>query len=180
MYMMGKFGPVIKCTLGTGPSETVTFKSVKPDIDLDKLRNGDYTLQDILLEPSAEKSGRSLGMYKDKEVILRSGKFGWYLEIGTEKKALKLTLEEATELTLDDVADILFDMENGESPILRTVSKETSIRKGKFGDYIFHKNKKMKKPKFLKLTGFKEDYKSCDIEIIHTWLKKTYDINRCQ
>ena len=176
MYMMGKFGPVLKCTLGA--SETVIFKSVKPDIDLDRLRNGEYTLQDILLEPSAEKSGRSLGLYKDKEVFLRSGKFGWYLEIGTEKKALKLTLDEATTLVLDDVADTLFDMENGESPIIRTVSKETSIRKGKFGDYIFHKNKKMKKPKFLKLAGFKEDYKSCDIELIHTWLKNTYDINK--
>jgi len=185
-YMMGKFGPVIKCSANeVGTSEErdtgkdVTFKSVKPDIDLDKLRNGEYTLQDILLEPSSDKSGRSLGVYKDKEAILRSGKFGWYVEWGTEKKALKLTLEEATELTLDDVSDILFDMETGETAIIRTVSKETSIRKGKFGDYIFHKNKKMKKPKFLKLAGFKEDYKSCDIEIIHTWLKKTYDINKC-
>lgn len=174
-YMMGKFGPVIKCT--SLADSLVTFKSVKPDIDLEKLRNGDYTLQDILPEESSSSSGRSLGVYKEKEAILRSGKFGWYVEWGTEKKALKLTLEEATALTLDDVSDILFDMENGESAIIRTVSKETSIRKGKYGDYIFHKNKKMKKPKFLKLTGFKEDYKSCDIEIIHTWLKKTYDIN---
>ena len=188
VYMMGKFGPVIKCSASeAGASEAgasaegkdVTFKSVKPDIDLDKLRNGEYTLQDILLEPSSDKSGRSLGVYKDKEAFLRSGKFGWYVEWGTEKKALKLTLEEATALTIDDISDILFDIENGETTIIRTVSKETSIRKGKFGDYIFHKNKKMKKPKFLKLAGFKEDYKSCDIEIIHTWLKKTYDINKC-
>lgn len=179
MYMMGKFGPVLKCT-ASSDDKSVTFKSVKPDIDLDKLRNGEYALKDILLEQSADKSGRLLGVYKDKEVFLRSGKFGWYLEVGTEKKALKLTLEEAAELTLDEVADTLFDMDNGESAIIRNVSKETSIRKGKFGDYIFHKNKKMKKPKFLKLTGFKEDYKSCDIEIIHNWLKKTYDINKCE
>ena len=176
MYMMGKYGPVIKCTLSDA---SVTFKPVKSDIDLDKLRNGEYKLEDIVLEPSAEKLGRSLGIHKTKDVVLYCGKFGWYLEIGTEKKALKLTLEEATALTLDDVADILFDIDNGESPIIRVVSKETSVRKGKYGDYIFHKNKKMKKPKFLKLVGFKDDYKICDIEIIHAWLKKTYDIDKC-
>jgi hypothetical protein len=60
--------------------------------------------------------------------------------------------------------------------------KETSIRKGKYGDYIFHKNSKMKKPKFLKIEGLstaegvKGDYKNCDIEFIHSWLSKTYDI----
>ena len=188
MYMMGKYGPVLKCTSLEEKDEDnnpvsrsnslVTFKAVKPDIDLDKLRNGEYTLKDMLLDPDSDKAGRSLGIYKTKEVFLKSGKFGWYIEWGTEKKALKLTLIEATALTLDDVSDTLFDIENGESAIIREVSKETSIRKGKYGDYIFHKNKKMKKPKFLKLEGFTDDYKTCDIEVIHTWLKKKYDINK--
>ena len=119
-------------------------------------------------------------MYNSKDVYLKSGKFGWYIEWGTEKKALKLTLPEATALTLDDIADTLYDIENGDTSMIRTISKETSIRKGKFGDYIFHKNKKMKKPKFLKLTEFKEDYKTCEIEVLHMWLKKTYDINKCE
>ena len=35
----------------------------------------------------------------------------------------------------------------------------------------------MKKPKFLKLTGFKGDYRTCDIEALQTWLKKTYDFD---
>ncbi len=214
IYIMGKYGPVIKCIK---PHDNVTFKSVKPDIDLEKLRKGEYTLQDVILNTQVEdtsvssgasasvssssttsasvssssttsasvssssttSTGRSLGMYKTKEVVLKSGKFGWYIEWGTEKKALKLNLEEATALTLDDVADTLFDIENGDSLMIRVISKETSIRKGKYGDYIFHKNNKMKKPKFLKLNEFKEDYKTCDIEIIHMWLKKTYDINKC-
>ena len=204
MYMMGKYGPVIKCindpeakagtgtagtgTAGTGTAGTgtadkqdkITFKAVKPDLDLDKLRNGEYTLEQIVSEPSASLTGRLLGMYNSKDVYLKSGKFGWYIEWGTEKKALKLTLPEATALTLDDIADTLYDIENGDTSMIRTISKETSIRKGKFGDYIFHKNKKMKKPKFLKLTEFKEDYKTCEIEVLHMWLKKTYDINKCE
>ena len=37
--------------------------------------------------------------------------------------------------------------------------------------------KKMKKPKFLKLSGFTADYNTCDLDVIRAWLKKTYDIN---
>ena len=40
-----------------------------------------------------------------------------------------------------------------------------NIRKGKFGDYIFYKTEKMKKPRFLKLKGFAEDYKSCEMNV---------------
>ena len=37
--MIAKYGPVIKCTSG----KKTTFKKVKADIDLDKLRRGEYT-----------------------------------------------------------------------------------------------------------------------------------------
>jgi DNA topoisomerase-1 len=177
-YMMGKYGPVLKCT---DAEKNVTFKPVNPDLDLEKLRTGAYALADVVLAVgSDDKKGRSLGVYGEKEVVLRSGKFGWYLEWGTEKKALKITLAEATALTMDDVIETLYDLENGEGGVIRVINKETSIRKGKgnLADYIFHKNKKMKKPKFLKLTGFKENYRTCDINILHAWLKKTYDINQ--
>ena len=212
MYIMGKYGPVLKCTSKpTGDTnnkkDIVTFKPVKPDIDIEKLRRGEYTLAQVLLEPTLSgptlsgptlsgptlseptlseptivKKGRSLGIYKEKEVFLKSGKFGWYVEWGTEKKSLKLTLEEADILELDTVADVLYDIANGNTTVIRVISKETSIRKGKgeFDDYIFHKNAKMKKPKFLKLGDFKGDYKKCDIELLHAWLKKTYDITKCE
>ena len=200
-YIMGKYGPVLKCTenqVDSNSKAKISFKKVKPDLDLDTLRKGGYTLEDVLAEsnvdpnadpnaePNAEagesKKGRSLGIHESKEVFLRSGKFGWYIEWGAEKKSLKLTFEEASDLTKDDIAEMLFDMENGGSSIIRIISKETSIRKGKgdFDDYIFHKNKKMKKPKFLKLTDFKGDYSKCDIEVLHEWLKKTYGINKCE
>ena len=176
-YMMGKYGPVLKCT---DAAKNVTFKPVNPDLDLTKLRNGDYTLTDVVLaaDLAEGKKGRTLGVYSKKEVVLRSGKFGWYLEWGTERKALKISLAEATALTLDDVSETLFDLENGDNGIIRVISKESSIMKGKglLDDYIFHKNQKMKKPKFLKLTGFKGDYRTCEIEVLQAWLKQTYDI----
>ena len=42
-YMIAKYGPVIKCTL----DKKTVFKKVKADIDLDKLRRGEYTLEEI-------------------------------------------------------------------------------------------------------------------------------------
>ena len=43
-YTIGKYGPVIKCTeIGE-----VSFKNVKKDLDINKLRNGEYKLQDII------------------------------------------------------------------------------------------------------------------------------------
>jgi DNA topoisomerase-1 len=184
-YIMGKYGPVIKCIedrVDVNKKPKISFKPVKADLDLESLRKGEYSLTEVLAEPGESKKSRSLGMHESKEVFLKSGKFGWYIEWGTERKSLKLSFEEAGELTKDDVAEMLFDMENGGSSIIRTISKETSIRKGKgdFDDYIFHKNKKMKKPKFLKLSDFKGDYSKCDIEVLHEWLKKTYGINKCE
>lgn len=183
-YMMGKYGPVIKCTEYDEEkhTNTVTFKPVNPEVDLAKLRSGEYTLDQVVATKEEQGGGRVLGLHSLKEVVLKSGKFGWYIEWNGEKKALKLTLPEATALTLEDLSETLYDMENGESSaIIRTISKETSIRRGKgtLPDYIFHKNKKMKKPKFLKLTDFKQDYKTCALDIIHTWLKQTYDITKC-
>ena len=34
----------------------------------------------------------------------------------------------------------------------------------------------MRKPNFLKLNNFDEDYKTCELEKIQIWLKNKYDI----
>ena len=61
--------------------------------------------------------------------------------------------------------------------MVREITSNISIRKGKFGDYIFYKNNKMKKPQFLKLQGFKEDYKCCEKQKIKLWIKEKYNID---
>ena len=60
--------------------------------------------------------------------------------------------------------------------MVRELTSELSIRKGKFGDYIFYKTTKMTKPKFNKLHGFKEDYRRCDADVLKAWIKETYKI----
>jgi hypothetical protein len=60
------------------------------------------------------------------------------------------------------------------SNIIRQVSNNISVRSGKFGDYIFYKTPKMKKPMFSKIGGFKGDYKNCHIDILKNWIKQEY------
>jgi hypothetical protein len=60
--------------------------------------------------------------------------------------------------------------------MVRKITDDISIRNGKYGDYIFYKNKKMKKPQYLKLNGFPGDYKTVNINIFLEWIKTTYNI----
>ena len=54
------------------------------------------------------------------------------------------------------------------------------IRAGKYGDYIFYKTTKMKKPNFYDIKPFapetSEDYKICDIVILKSWIQDKYKI----
>ena len=54
--------------------------------------------------------------------------------------------------------------------IIRIINKETSIRKSKYGEYIYYKKEKMKKPIFISLDHFEEDYLSCSEERIIEWV----------
>jgi len=60
--------------------------------------------------------------------------------------------------------------------MVRLITKDLSIRNGRFGDYIFYKTPEMKNPSFLKIKGFKEDYKTCSLDILIDWIETTYSI----
>ena len=169
VYTIGKYGPVLKCTIG----DKVSFKPVREDINMDKLKKGEYTLEELVVENKL--TGHFLGMYDNKEVFLKNGKFGYYVEYGELKKAVRIGLKKPEEVSLDDIADVLFDS-TSEKCFSRVIDENMSIRNGKFGDYIFYKKKTMKQPKFLKLAGFKEDYKTCELSILIKWINETYTL----
>jgi len=169
-YMIGRYGPVIKHT----KNDKTTFKNVREDVDIDKLRNGGYELSELLM---AKKSpGRTLGEHKGKPVVLKNGRFGKYIECGEVKKTIK-TDKEDDDITIEDAVELL-----SQSPsFVRTVNDTTSVRTSKHGDYIFHKKPGWKKPQFLKLAGFIKDhgvdsYKTCDLNVLIKWLEETYKI----
>ena len=69
----------------------------------------------------------------------------WNLGLGSEaeKKA-------QNKIKLEDVLGVL-EGKGKNSNILKKVNDSVSIRKGKYGEYIFYKTESMSKPKFLKL-----------------------------
>lgn len=175
-YLIGKYGPVIKCVEeNKDGKEITTFKAVKKDIDLDKLREGEYNLEELLEEkPEKKISEIILGSHKGEQVILKKGKFGLYISYGKNSKNLK-------EFGNRPIESIRFEeiekyLEEG-SNIIREISNDITIRKGPKGDYLFFKTLKMKKPQFYSLQGFKEDYKTCYLSDLKEWIKDTHHIS---
>ena len=107
--------------------------------------------------------------------MLKKGKFGLYVTWGDNKKSINNIEIKECDITINDVIPLI---ENNTNPnIIREISSDLSIRKGKYGNYIFYKTKTMSKPNFYKLNNFKEDYKTCDIDILLSWINTTYKIN---
>jgi topoisomerase IA-like protein len=65
--------------------------------------------------------------------------------------------------------------ENGKN-MIRYLTPELSIKKGRYGAYIFHKTEHMKKPAFYPIKKFPLQYTLCDKEVLIGWIKTTYNI----
>jgi DNA topoisomerase-1 len=158
-YIIGKYGPVLKYS-PTGDKKDISFKAVKKDLDMEALKAGSLSLEDIL--EVKDTKGRELGEYQGSSLYVKKGKFGLYVEWGEQKRSLK---------TLGDVAecDITYDMVVNSvlsinKAIVREITKDMSIRTGRYGAYIYYKTAAMGKPSFKSLKGFKEDYEKCSLK----------------
>jgi DNA topoisomerase-1 len=204
VYMVGSKGPVIKhTTVDDDGKKKIEYKSVKKDIDVAKLKRGEYELADVIDEKgNIDMGGIKLGIYDSNEIILKRGKYGLYFVWGEQKKSLSglfpknknpstIAYHEIVKIIETSKTQIQSQVENmngdhdddegGGSKLLvkgmvRKITDDISIRNGKYGDYIFYKTPEMKNPTFLKLKGFTEDYKTCSIFNIIEWIQKTYKI----
>jgi DNA topoisomerase-1 len=173
-YIIGKNGPVIKQTDKDG---NVSFKQVKQNIDMTRLKNGEYKLEDIVEIATTNK----IGKYQGEDLIVRKGKYGLYCTWGDNSKTLSCFGNRPVEnITFIEVFEILekdgiLDP-NKSVGFLREISKTISIRRSKLGDYIYYKTTRMKAPKFFKLDKFTEDYRNCEKSLIKDWIKTTYNI----
>ena len=168
VYMIGKYGPVIKETTNEGITK---FHSVKKDIDLDKLRKGEYKVDDIR---ESNTLNTVLGEYEGSELLLKRGKYGLYVTWGTNKQSINdIGISEAN-IELNDVIQYIEANSKNSNNIIRVLTKDLAVRNGKYGDYIFYKSERMSKPKFYKLSGFKENYKECDKKVLVDWISETY------
>jgi DNA topoisomerase-1 len=173
-YIIGKYGPVIKTIEGIGDNgkDIIIFNKVIKDIDIHKLENGEYKLEDIL-DTNHKRTEYNLGKYKGHDVIIKKGKFGLYISWDKNSKTLKeLGNQPIESITFKDVEKYLDEGSN----IIREISDNITIRKSTKGEYIFYKTSKMKKPVFYNFKGFEQDYKTCDVNSLKLWLKETHNI----
>jgi DNA topoisomerase-1 len=178
VYTLAKYGPVIKCVEKVDGKKTTTYKSIRKDIelDMDKMEKGGYKLEDILENSETKKIAATasqivLGKYEGEDVVVKKGKFGLYVICGEISKTLKKLGNRPMEnVQLEEVIPLLEEGSN----MVREISADLSIRKSKRGDYIFYKTSKMKKPKFISLKGFEEDYKTCDVDVLKSWIQSTF------
>jgi DNA topoisomerase-1 len=177
--IIGKYGPVVKF-VDKKDKKNTSFLRVKQDLDLNQLKKkSNITLEDVIDVNNCDKN--AIGKYKGQDLFIKKGKYGVYAKWGNETKSLN---EEFSLLPIEKIEylDVLKFLEKDNlldptKPVgfLRDINDHISIRTGKFGDYIFYKKPRMKKPEFLKLNGFNGDYKKCDKELIINWIKQTYN-----
>ena len=151
IYMIGRYGPVIKYE----KDGKTSFKNVKKNLDMEKLKNGEYTLKEVL--DTSKKAGgkKCLGEFKGNEVYIMTGKFGNYINCNGKNSSVSHIKKNMNDITLEDVLDVLNGKKIQNSNVLKVITPDISVRKGKYGPYVFYKTNKMKKPKFISMKGVK-------------------------
>jgi len=179
--IIAKYGPTVKCIDSKG---NISFLPLKKGLDIKAIEKMDKILLEDVVDNNI-KNSEAIGKYKGQDLFIKKGKYGIYAQWGKENKSLK---EEFGETPLDQInyIDVLRFLEKHESldptkpvGLIRELTRELSIRVGKYGDYIYYKKfnarkAEDKKPKFFDLRPFKEDYKTCDKELLVNWINMTY------
>ena len=167
-YIVGKYGPVLKYTEIIKGKEKTCFKPVKENLDFEKMKNNEYSIDEIIKVESTSV----LGEYKGKDILLKNGKYGMFASFDGKSYSLKdLSYEDIKEINVEDVIKII---NSGNSNIIRKLNDDLSIRKGPKGEYIFYKTIKMKKPQFFDLKKYSGDYNNDIEEEIVNWITRTY------
>jgi DNA topoisomerase I len=162
-YTIGKYGPVIKYTNADGK---ISFKQINKNIkiDLNKLNRGEYKLNELIKMENKDNTNRELGEYNGDDVVLKNGKYGMYVTIGTKNTSVKYINKSFEDIELDDVVEYI-NKKNTGSNIIRTLSETTSIRKGKYGLYVYYKTSEMNRPRFISMKGVSES------EVTLSWVE---------
>jgi DNA topoisomerase I len=163
-----QYGPSIKKT------EEGVVSYLKPNtvnIDIEKLKNNEYDVNGLL-----ENGPDYLGIYKNYDLKIKTGKFGNYLEYGTTRVSIKEWKRPISDMDYDTAVKMIEEKEKDKTTntVLRTITPELSIRNGKYGPYIFFKKEAMKTPKFYALKKCPHEYKTCDESKLIEWITETY------
>lgn len=195
-------GASLKRTLEDGTVEYKTVKK-DIDLDLGKLKRGEYSVDDLLEIPEELlgvfdetevllKSGR-YGAYvvcgelkvslKQMNKPIDTIRYADVVPLLIMKKREKEMAEVGIDtLDISKISDSYKSASlsaNAESipisiPEIRVLTRETSVRKGKYGAYVHYQSPGVKKPTFLNIKKFKDDCWNCEKEVLLQWLRTTY------
>ena len=148
--------------------------SIKPNIEIDfeKLANKLYSLDELV-----ELKDESLGIYENEPLYLKKGKYGPFVQWGSNVKNLRSICPKNKSLENISFAQICAYLNAvNTSSILRQLGPDANIQNGKYGPYIYYKTEEMQKPHFFPLKTFRAGYMTCDISIIADWLKTHHNV----
>ena len=76
-----------------------------------------------------------------------------YINYNGKNSSVKHVKKDYDSITLEDVLDVVKGKKQANKSIIKEINEEISIRKGKYGPYVFYKTKTMKRPKFINMKG---------------------------
>ena len=169
----GQFGPTVVRVSAGGETEYLPVaKSV--ELDVGRLARGEYAVGEL-----AAFDAGLLGERAGVPVFVRVGKYGPYVECGAERRSLAAATDLAA-LTLAGALAALAGEEAageggaaaaGAEKVLRVLDESCSIRRGRFGHYVFYRAREMAKPRFLSLKKFRGKYFDCPEEEVLAWVR---------
>ena len=168
-FVYEKYGPVLRYK---DAENKYAYKNIKKElnISLNDMIEKRYTAEELI-----EEAENYLGVYQEQNVYIKNGKYGAYVECGEKKKSLKNADKDASVFTIEDAIKLLTE-EVQEKSVLLTLNEEISIRKGKYGPYIFYNPPGTAKPQFFNIKKYKGNYFNDDVNEVLDWIKKTYQI----
>lgn len=117
-----------------------------------------------------------IGQWKGKRVYVKEGRYGKYAQLGNAKDSEKVSLKslDASEpITWDKVHALLTNPPKPKN-VVRVFTKEISLRKGKYGEYLMIYKPHMTKPKFMNIKPYKGDIHTDAVEDVLAWVDANY------
>ena len=175
-YKIDENNEVVVCKHGIAiKSGKDKFHKLKENVNMFSLQRGDFNLEDVLDESAS--CDDFIGEYQGEKMFLKYGRYGKYVIWGTNSKSLN-GFDRSMDFDLDNIIKFIENSGGENKSIVRVINENMSIRKGKYGLYIFYKTSRMNKPTFLKLKGFPQldTIDSCNINVLKGWINDKYNL----